>query len=496
MRESRKNLLFAFMILWWGVVLSLGCSNAGSDKEAHKLFSQASQLVEEAQKNEGRSYLIVFQLYQKALEKLERITAEYPKSEVAIRLTQGKAMLDPYTFAEFKGTILPQAKMRADAEVVPLACAFLAAQEVEWAPYKAKALKEIADRYAKLGEYEQAYQTAQHIEPARYKAEALAELASRYVGVGQKDKASEMLSPALQAAQAIKVPYDRVGGLVQIASRYVELGERDKASEILSQALQATETMEYPCPKARALHKIAEGYAEMGQRDKTSALLSQALKVAKTIKGANDKAGTLAKIAGEYAKIEEYHQARLVAKLIENAPFKPIALCGIADGYVEAGEKGEVEAMLARALRAAKTIMDPHAKDQAFAQIAERYVRGGQYSRALQVAKLIEHPPIRAKALDEVAMIYAQMGEEDKASAILSQALQVAKIAIGYVALGRYNQALQISNSMEYAPIRSWALYQMALNCADAGGKVGNRRRGFLHEIIREVAMGATDRNH
>lgn len=120
---------------------------------------------------------------------MERIISKYPSSQSAVKIIQGDAIIGSYTLTEFKESIVPQAKMKADAEENPFACALLVAKT------KASALVNIAWEYAETGQYGQALEIAKTIEDVHLKALALADIAGKYAEAGQKvdDRARETL---------------------------------------------------------------------------------------------------------------------------------------------------------------------------------------------------------------------------------------------------------------------------------------------------------------
>src|SRR5439155_439760 len=82
---------------------------------------------------------------------------------------------------------------------------------------------------------------------------------------------------------------------------------------------------------------------------------------------------------------------------------------------------------LACALVIAKTITDSSRQAGVLEQIALVYIEVGQYLQALQIASMMEDAHSRAWLLAEIAGRGAKGGQKDKALGILSQALQIAR---------------------------------------------------------------------
>ena len=224
--EVKMKKLSYYIITCLGLILIFGCSNP--NEKANKLFVEASQLVKKAQEAEKTSYSDALKLYEKALEKIERIQSKYPSSELAVNLVQDRIKVGSYTIKEIKETIVPYVEIKAKAEENPLACALFVAITIKDASDKSWALAGIAGEYAKAGQYGQALQVAKTINSAYYKSWALADIAAQYAKTGQYGQ-------ALQVAKTIKDADYKSRALANIAAQYAKTGQRvdDKAKKIL-----------------------------------------------------------------------------------------------------------------------------------------------------------------------------------------------------------------------------------------------------------------------
>jgi tetratricopeptide (TPR) repeat protein len=200
-----KKLLPLILVGFLGILLSVSCSGADDNAGANRLFVEAFQLVKSAQEAEKTSYVEAFKLYQNALAKVESIPEKYPSSDLAVKIVQGDVKLGSYSLTEFKEVFLPQAKMKAEIEENPLACALFVARTIGNAHDKAEALAEIAGKYAAVGQYDRALlEVAKTIEKADDKARALAWIAIRYTETGQEvdDKARKLLHEIIETVEA------------------------------------------------------------------------------------------------------------------------------------------------------------------------------------------------------------------------------------------------------------------------------------------------------
>ena len=166
-------------------VFVTGCSS--SEESANKLFVKATQLVQKGGDAEPKSYVEASEYYEAALAKLEKIVSSYASTPVAVRLSSGEAKVGPATFTQFKGVIVPRARLRAEAEGNPQAAAVLVAGTIREAYDKARAMSSIAEGYAKAGQldraasqFDQAQKVAGAIRKASRKAFALIFIAEAY----------------------------------------------------------------------------------------------------------------------------------------------------------------------------------------------------------------------------------------------------------------------------------------------------------------------------
>src|SRR5947207_1235344 len=264
-----------------GIVLGGGCG--GPEEEDYKSLAEASQLAQAAREAEQTSYADAFNLYQEALTIAEAVTAQYPLSPLADKLVQGEVKIGSSTFTELKDTIVPQARLKAEAEASPLACALGVARTAEDVTAKAKMLVEIADKYAAVGQYDQVLQLVKTAGDATYGLSS--QIINEYTAAGQYDQ-------ALQVAAAIEDAPFKADMLAELASKYLEAGQ-----VMLPNRASWYTTARPVVPENSRLRPLAP-YSE----EKAAEILSQAQEIADTIEDPYFKAGTLVRIAGKYTE--------------------------------------------------------------------------------------------------------------------------------------------------------------------------------------------------
>jgi len=275
------------------------------------------------------------------------------------------------------------------------------------------------------------------------------------------DAEEDPLACAFFVANTIKDTGKKAWALLDIASFYAKAGQYDKA-------LHVAKTIEKDNYKANAFSWIADSYAEAGQNDKALKMLSQALHIAKTIKD-------------DYLKTLSWRR--------------------IADSYAKAGQYDKALKMLSQALHITETMKNTRNKNIGLSLIAKSYAKAGQYDKALQVVKTIEEHGCKADALSSIADSYAEAGKHDKALEILPQAFKNAGdspwrlcyIAETYAKAGQKDKASEILSQIFQKKKnlegmeKIWGLAGIGASYAKVGGKIDDKGRKILHEIIREI---------
>jgi tetratricopeptide (TPR) repeat protein len=469
-----------------GIGLCISCS--GPEKKASKLLTEASQLAQSAREAEQTSYSDALKLYQDSLTKAEAIPTQYPSSQVATKLAQGEVKIGSYTLTDLRGTIVPQAQLKAEAEESPLACALLVARTIEEPTSRAIVMAEIATKYADAGQLERVLQILKKTRDKESRNRVLSEMIGRHLhpdlydqalrianSVGDdptlKDWASAWIArdaasrgqsdKAVEVAKTLEVASSKAEALVGVAGYCMSAGQREKAAETLSQALEVAETIEEASHKDWALGQIARGYAELGQYDRALAVTG------KITKNSADSADTLAEIARSEAKAGHYDQAVTVTLSIVDPSVQYRTLADIADTCIVSGDKAKTAELLGQLLQSANAIEERSLLE---GQVRRRFLRWHNPVEALQ-----SHP-VKARALAEVAGKYAKIGGKAKATELLSQALAatnavenaypkadaLAEIAETYAAVGEYDRASQAASTISDNYFRAKALAAIA----------------------------------
>jgi hypothetical protein len=161
--------------------------------------------------------------------------------------------------------------------------------------------------------------------------------------------------------------WPKTRALVGIAGKHTEAGLTEKATQVLSQALQTAKKIEDGSMKSDELAAIAEQYAGAGQTEKAAQVLLKALEAAMTIEGLRRplRSPTLVEIAIQFAKAEQFIHALETAKNIDDESAKSRTIARIAIEFAEAGQ-------FVQALATTMILKDEGDKSRTLAQIASQ----------------------------------------------------------------------------------------------------------------------------
>lgn len=470
------------IIFFISILLFLsGCSGNPNEK-ANKLYTEASQILQNS-KLEDDSYSDVYNSYENAKSRIDRILSKYPSSNIAVELLSGDMEISGLTLSQFH-ELESSLKLLAEAEQSPFSCALLVANKMQYPQQQASVLVEIAGKYAKAGQKEQADQLLSQAlqstdtikDDTTRQAMIWSEVAGMFAMLGQTEEADKVISHALQSKLGTA---NQVLVLTKTAGKYAEAGQKEQADQLLSQALQIANTSNYTETKVRLLIEIAGTYAKAEQKEQVDKLLSEALQATNTFSSAEKKAPFLVEIAGIYAETDQFEQAtQLLSQAfqttnmigIEYVTNKDWTLAKIADIYANLEQ-------FSQALQTTNAIADADFKTKANAlvMIASGYAKAGQFSQAIQMANTIELADYRVRALVEIAGQYIETGQKEQAIHLLSQALQIVNafdsaeaggiqasllvdIASRYAEAGEFSQAIQTANTIEKANSKTLAL--------------------------------------
>lgn len=287
------------------------------------------------------------------------------------------------------------------------------AREIEDADSRFLALASIVTALAKVGPTAEAKQAA---------TEALgaARMFSRYLPSWQRDALVEALAKAGQIAEALEVArtiQERVT-LSETLAILVEIlakdGRTTEAKKIATEALNAAREIENAGFRSQALASIVMALAKASQTTEAKQIAIEALDAARR---AEDGSGSqrLATLVEALAKADQTVEALGVARRIEVAEPRSLALASIVTTLAKAGQAAEAKEAVAEALDAAQKVGNADIRYRTLARIAEFWAKTSQTTEALNAALKIEHNAHRSRALVQVVKALAKVGKTEEA---------------------------------------------------------------------------------
>ncbi|MDZ8185751.1 MAG: hypothetical protein RMX96_12960 [Nostoc sp. ChiSLP02] len=377
----------------------------------------------------------------------QKITQEYSKLEkynealqVAINIKESEYktralvdIVDSYTKA---------GNQKAASKILSLA--FSTALKIKEPSERIPLLQEVAIRYAILREYQLALKATQDID-GTFNIDALVEVVKKSAADPNKNIPSEVLSQTIKAIETIETAEGKAQALALVLDSYPISGEPEKINAVLSQAFAVAQTLENVRNRSTVLIEIADKYGEAGQKQKAVEILSEAAKITATLpvgESKYDRLGNdagygdyteilqtyskpylLEKIALLYFKIAEFKKAIQVAQSIDEMETQAYVLTDIGAKYLELKQRDKGLQTFTQASTIAKKISFAAFRDKALLRIAIKYIDATLYEEALKVSNGIEFEPYRLIVLEQITNIYMQLGNKEKAITTLSQGL-------------------------------------------------------------------------
>lgn len=509
-------------------------------------FKQACQEVILAREMENSSYVSAFKKYKNAIARLNNITDKYSSSDIALKLFNNQLKIGPYPFLEFKEEVVPQAKLRAEAENDSLDCAFYAVNLMDTIPYddklkvmKAAKLTNISILYTKNWRFRKAAATLSEakkivatIYSDTFKIGALTEMAQILEKVGKKKEARQLLDQALALVKTIP-QNSRPEAFHKLLTTYCLIGDfetaanlingfqatnSDQANAIISQhyaregklksALDTAEKIKDDNLQAETLRVIVENYAAKGRYEKAGEL---ALKINPSqlvwkAKALADIAFYAAQDGKKEIAASYFNEAERTAALFESfeLPQKLSVINYITLRFIEIQDQENTRRLLKSSFAEAIKLPEFN-RAEAFADIAVAYGRLGELEKAMELVKLYIPSflslDIRGNTLAELALFYAENQQYPKALELANQvaaettlpevnrASVLSEIAIIAAKAGDLQTGLEITRQIDCSFYKPWTLGEIALQlpCHHYPLFNNGKNKGLLHQIISEL---------
>lgn len=354
-------------------------------------YSKAMALAKIAKKLEktgdrNRSAKTSHQAFQEA----RAIKYPYPKANALLKLCKAKGVdeaerMDMLSIAAEEAESIKNVTRKNIilVEIVEMASvrkqfdeALRTADSIEVPCFKAKALAKVAEEYTATGERDRSFDLLSRAvdlveldEDPVSKSWTLKNIADAYQKIGQYEQ-------ALEIAQLIQEKSPKGAVLRDIARSYVERGECGQAKDVVY-------TIEDPSTRAKALADMAGALTDAGRMHEADECLEQALQAADAADIEIRRNWAIKRIVDVYSKTGRYDQAIWLIGSVNSAFYRATMMADVACSMVKADRDEHVEELLSQAVEIIETIEKPSSKAFALADIARTYYRVGHKDKAV-----------------------------------------------------------------------------------------------------------------
>ena len=414
----------------------------------------AADLIQSGKKAEGTSSARAVRLYEKALAILENSTAR------------------------LKEDVLPRARLKAEAEKDPLACAYLVSQTIP---------------------------------DVHFRAFLLASIAAGYAEAGDRERASRILAEALELAEREENDFLKVQNLSSIALRHADTVEEGKSAEILSRAIEVAEGIGGPDWTPAVLSSGEGTY----RKRSALAILSEAFDTTKEVLGigggapwpdepedAADRRRNLTPerrkrlaafgISSSCIRSGRYDEALRATELMPGASEKMRSLCKLAGKLAEGGEEEKASMLLAQAHNLVEGTESDSPDRYSLVTVAGTYAGIGLEDRALEIADEVADEVTKAAIQAAAAEHLFKAGRREKAEELLKEArsfgesiisgsdrstvlgyIEQAESAMAeqYAADGQYDEAVRLADGIGQPSRKGELLLKIARTLSEANQK-------------------------
>lgn len=288
------------------------------------------------------------------------------------------------------------------------------------------------------------------------------------------------LAVALRAAGRVDDIFTQAFLYTQIANAYNDAGLLLPASNVLDRSLDIAEREDVGAARAEILVQVAGQYRALDRINRTRELLREALSLTRTIEDESVRVLVLQQIISEAFRADEELFDVLVETLdhvyvVEHLPSRVDLLVDVARQYQESGLGQQVNTLVQQAIAAATGITNPWQKAAAYSTIARRlYVAGNQTQADLYVSRSLQE-------IEGVQVLTRSPGE----------AVELLAIADDFAAIGRFEEAETVLETVEFTSIRARGLSE--LGSRYLAQDMPEEADRVFDEAVNIVALEGTD---
>ena len=384
-------------VVFLAVVLVIGAAapvRSGDDAGANRLLVEAVTLVEQAEAADAPGDRA--ELYRRALGVLDKIIADHPGSDLAVKLATGQpigTLERAEVERQWRFSTLDQCVVEWD-RLCLLDLTLEITLGITKEPNRSSIRSMIAQGQAEVGAFTAANKTANSVEDLSFRVWALTSVAKPMAAAGACIEAKELLDEAVALAASFDDSYERAWAYGVAGASQADAGDEAGAHHSIQQALEAFTEVVDPLERVLALISIAEAQAKANNVSESRRLLRSASEIVPAIDSRLGRVEVLTSIA-----------------------------------WIEAQAGNRVDALrnLVEATREAHSVRPRYFRDKALSLVAHANGISGEYDAAFGLIEDITSPYWLAWALSMVAAAQAKIGDHAAARQTVDLALQAVK---------------------------------------------------------------------
>ena len=233
-----------------------------------------------------------------------------------------------------------------------------------------------------------------------------------WCNTNQRTRILQRMYQSLRIAE----PLNYIHILINIAQAYESINKYEQVIVVVEQALSLINTIPHIERRIEALTNIAEIYASINKYEDASMVLKQCKFLIETIDNEKDRNKALIFVAKTYVSLGNIDEALSIVNAIITAEGQAYIIASIAIVHVSVGNIEQADMDLTKASRIAYSIDDTWGVSfDARAVIATGYAAINKFDQAINIAQSIQDPWFQAEALFGIALAYISIGNFDQA---------------------------------------------------------------------------------
>ena len=272
-------------------------------------------------------------------------------------------------------------------------------------------------------------------------AQRLDDNAAALSGIARSCPSPVSLQPCIEVARSIDYPELQVKALIELAGKARQMEAKSEAAELIEEAASATESIEFAEQRIEALASIARYYKETSQSEAAAAVLKTALDDCAHLEG-RDRDVALEQIVTTYAELREFDRAEELLEKFED-PFEFSRISAeVAFENHQAGRESAAVKLLVDALQVAtdepvygeQTLIQ---RRSVLANLAQTYAAIGRIEDALRVTQSLDDQEQRDASFRDIAITLARSDELNSVFEVIEKVKEEFARVMGEVALAR-----------------------------------------------------------